>query len=53
MRDLRIDFDIGGQANLTSIRASDAIPAPSVFISTLPGKYQVGPRIIQSTFIRS
>ena len=41
VRDLCIDFDIGGQANLTSIRASDAIPAPSAFISTLPGKYQV------------
>jgi hypothetical protein len=41
VRDLCIDFDIGGQANLTSTRASDAIPAPSVFISTLPGKYQV------------
>jgi RepB DNA-primase from phage plasmid len=41
VRDLCIDFDISGHANLTSIRASDAIPAPSAFISTLPGKYQV------------
>jgi hypothetical protein len=41
VRDLCIDFDIGGQADLTSIRATDAIPAPSAFISTLPGKYQV------------
>jgi RepB DNA-primase from phage plasmid len=41
VRGLCIDFDIGGQGNLTSIRASDAIPAPSAFILTLPGKYQV------------
>jgi hypothetical protein len=41
VRDLCIDFDISGHANLTSIRASDALPAPSAFISTLPGTYQV------------
>jgi hypothetical protein len=41
IRGLCIDFDIGGQGNLTSIRASGAIPAPSAFILTLPGKFQV------------
>lgn len=38
---LCIDFDIGGQARFTSIRAWDAISAGSAFISALSGKYQV------------
>lgn len=50
VRHLSIEFDIDGEARLTSIRASDALSTPIAFISTSPGKYQVTWRIDSATF---
>jgi RepB DNA-primase from phage plasmid len=50
VRHLYLEFDIDGEARLTSIRASDALSTPIAFISTSPGKYQVTWRIDSATF---
>jgi hypothetical protein len=41
VRHLYIDIDTDGDTRLTALRASDAVPAPTVILSTSPGKYQV------------
>ncbi len=40
VRHLYIDIDEDGDARLAALRASDAVPVPSVILSTSPGKYQ-------------
>ncbi|HEU5401459.1 MAG TPA: RepB family DNA primase, partial [Terriglobales bacterium] len=41
VRHLYIDIDTDGDARLAALRASDAVPAPTVVLSSSPGKYQV------------
>src|SRR6266851_1932470 len=41
VRHLYIDVDTDGDARLTALRASDAVPVPTAILSTSPGKYQV------------
>jgi hypothetical protein len=41
VRHLYLDLDTDGEAHLTSLRASDAIPTPNAVLSTSLGKYQV------------
>jgi hypothetical protein len=41
VRHLYPDFDIEGEAPLTSPRASDTVPTPIAFLSTSLGKYQM------------
>jgi hypothetical protein len=41
VRHLYIDIDTDGDARLAAVRASDAVPTPTVILSTSPGKYQV------------
>ncbi len=41
VRHLYIDIDIDGDARLAALRASDAVPAPTIVLSSSPGKYQV------------
>jgi hypothetical protein len=41
VRHLYIDIDTDGDAQLAAVRASDAVPEPSAFLSTSSGKYQV------------
>ena len=41
IRHLYIDIDEDGDARLTVVRASDAVPTPTAILSTSPGKYQV------------
>lgn len=41
VRHLYIDVDTEGDARLATLRASDAVPAPTAILSTSPGKYQV------------
>jgi hypothetical protein len=41
VRHLYIDIDTDGDARLSALCASDAVPMPSVILSTSPGKYQV------------
>jgi hypothetical protein len=41
VRHLYIDIDTDGDARLAALRASDAVHAPTVILSTSPGKYQV------------
>jgi hypothetical protein len=41
VRHLYIDIDDDGDVRLAALRASDAVPVPSVILSTSPGKYQV------------
>jgi len=41
VRHLYLDIDTDGDARLAALRASIAVPAPSVILSTSPGKYQV------------
>jgi DNA primase RepB-like protein len=41
VRHLYIDIDTDGDARLTALRNSDAVPMPSIILSTSPGKYQV------------
>ncbi len=41
VRHLYIDIDTDGDARLSALRASDAVPMPNVILSTSPGKYQV------------
>src|ERR1700721_427225 len=41
VRHLYLDLDTDGEARLTSLRASDAVPLPNVVLSTSLGKYQI------------
>jgi hypothetical protein len=41
VRHLYIDIDMDGDARLSALRVSDAVPTPSAIVSTSPGKYQV------------
>jgi hypothetical protein len=41
VRHLYIDIDDDGDARLATLRASNAVPVPSVILSTSPSKYQV------------
>src|ERR1700722_2586014 len=41
VRHLYIDIDSDGDVRLAAVRQSDAVPKPSVILSTSPGKYQV------------
>jgi hypothetical protein len=41
VRHLYIDIDTDGDARLAALLASDAVPTPTVILSTSPGKYQV------------
>lgn len=41
VRHLYLDIDIDGDARLGELGASDAVPEPTIVISTSPGKYQV------------
>lgn len=40
VRHLYIDIDTDGDARIGALRASDAVPTPTVILSTSPGKYQ-------------
>ena len=40
VRHLYIDIDTDGDARLAALLASDAVPTPTVILSTSPGKYQ-------------
>ena len=40
VRHLYIDIDSDGDARVAALRASDAVPSPTVIIATSPGKYQ-------------
>src|ERR1700690_2549902 len=41
VRPLYLDLDTDGEARLTSLRASDAVPTPNAIASTSLGKYQI------------
>jgi RepB DNA-primase from phage plasmid len=41
VRHLYLDLDNDGEARLTSLRASDAVPPPNAVLSTSLGKYQI------------
>ena len=41
VRHLYLDLDTDGDARLTTLRASDAVPTPTAIVSTSLGKYQV------------
>jgi hypothetical protein len=41
VRHLYLDIDVDGDARLAALRASGAVPMPTVILSTSPGKYQV------------
>src|ERR1700719_4319569 len=41
VRHLYLDLDTDGEARLTSLRASDAVPPPNAVLSTSLGKYQI------------
>lgn len=41
VRHLYLDIDFDGEARLTALRASDAVPTPTVVLGTSYGKYQV------------
>jgi DNA primase RepB-like protein len=41
VRHLYLDLDTDGDARLSSLRASDAVPPPNVVLSTSLGKYQI------------
>jgi hypothetical protein len=41
VRHLYLDIDTDGDARLAALRASEAVPAPTVILFTSPGKYQV------------
>jgi len=40
VRHLYLDIDVDGEARLAALRASNDVPAPTVILSTSPGKYQ-------------
>jgi hypothetical protein len=41
VRHLYLDIDVDGAKRIDALRASDAVPIPTVILSTSPGKYQV------------
>jgi hypothetical protein len=41
IRHLYVDIDSDGDARITALRTSDAVPSPTAILSTSPGKYQV------------
>src|SRR5271169_3778830 len=41
VRHLYLDLDTDGEARLTSVRVSDAVPPPNAVLSTSLGKYQI------------
>jgi len=41
VRHLYLDIDFDGEARLTALRASDAVPTPTAILGTSPSKYQV------------
>ena len=45
VRHLYLDFDLDGEARLTSLRTSDTLPTPTAVFSTSLGKYQILCRI--------
>ena len=50
VRHLCLDFDIDGEARLTSLRTSYTVPTPTAVLSTSLGKYQILCRIDSFTF---
>ncbi len=50
VRHLYLDFDIDGEARLTSLRTSDTVPTATAVLSTSLGKYQILCRIDSFTF---
>src|SRR6202522_1325332 len=50
VRHLYLDLDTDGEARLTSLRASDAVPPPNAVLSTSLGKYQILWRVDGFTF---
>jgi hypothetical protein len=52
VRHLYLDFDNDGEARLTSLPSSDAVPTPTAILSTSLGKYQILCRIDRFTFER-
>jgi hypothetical protein len=52
VRHLCLDFDIDGEARLTSLRTSYTVPTPTTVLSTSLGKYQILCRINSFTFVR-
>jgi len=52
VRHLYIDIDIDGDARLSALRASEAVPTPTAIISTSLGKYQVLWRVDGFDFAR-
>ena len=50
VRHLYLDLDTDGEARLTSLRASGAVPPPNAVISTSLGKYQILWRVDGFTF---
>jgi hypothetical protein len=50
VRHLYLDLDTDGEAHLTSLRASDAVPTPNAIVSTSHGKYQALWRVDGFTF---
>lgn len=50
MRYLYLDFDIDGEARLTSLRTSDTGPTPTTVLSRSRDKYQILGRIYSFTF---
>jgi hypothetical protein len=52
VRHLYIDIDSDGEARITALRDSNAVPPPNVILSTSPGKYQVLWRVNDFTFER-
>jgi hypothetical protein len=52
VRHLYIDIDTDGDVRLAALLASDAVPIPTVILSTSPGKYQVLWRVDGFDFAR-
>jgi hypothetical protein len=52
VRHLYIDIDTDGDVRLAALLASDAVPTPTVILSTSPGKYQVLWRVESFDFAR-
>ncbi len=52
VRHLCLDFDVDGEARLTSLRTSDTVPTPTAVLSISLGKYQILRRIDSFTFER-
>ena len=40
VRHIYIDVDMDGEARIAAIQSSDLVPAPTIILSTSPGKYQ-------------